>query len=734
MGNRLPFCIRRGAIYYWRRRLPSPSKMSVEFSLGTKDERIARRLCLALATESDRAFAVLREGGMTPQQTDDYMRQKFVEHRAKMDAVHLVGLDRDSDWRPDVIASKAAALALNTLALRGQYAQVDRDRTDLSGDPDAGEVLRLAVDFIEPYRQEFWSEHRYSRLYGELGRAFPGSAIEPPDVARARSALLQAMAAANLAAVKKFGDGATSFDGIERLAAQLEEDAETVRRVSLAASPDRATPRSVVHERPWEVAFRHPVPQYAPAPDASEPEMFPVPDEPLRGEAASASDAPQISSAATTGAANSAPFAANVAQAEQLGTQPMAAQEVAAADVASTSSDPAATALPALPRNDIMAFAEEMVATDVGTKDIREPTARQTLAVIRLFVEATGKRHFQDLVQADIARYVDCLNRLPKIHGKSSKTRDLPLAELLASAASLPAGEVGLAAGTVNRNLSYLTKLMRKARMGGIEHFPHLEIGGFRRKKKVKANEKRPSFKVEDVQRLFVHPIWTGCQSAARRHVPGNVIVWDGTYWCPLITAYSGVRLEEVAGLRLCDLVMDGEVPHFVIEETVNRTVKTVASVRKVPIHPVLLDLGFRRYVEQRRKAGDKDLFPELQPNPGTRTAFGDRLYEKFTKAVKLSLGAARVEKDRTKTFHSFRHYVSTYLGKVEGVLPKTIDDIVGHESTGTNDRVYKDPTELAIMLKALLHLPDVTHPAKLALNSKALASARRKPGKGKAG
>jgi hypothetical protein len=45
MGTRLPFCIRRGAIFYWRRRLPSPAKMSVEFSLGTKDERVARRLC-----------------------------------------------------------------------------------------------------------------------------------------------------------------------------------------------------------------------------------------------------------------------------------------------------------------------------------------------------------------------------------------------------------------------------------------------------------------------------------------------------------------------------------------------------------------------------------------------------------------------------------------------------------------------------------------------------------------
>ncbi|SFD01983.1 DUF6538 domain-containing protein [Devosia psychrophila] len=73
MGTRLPFCIRRGAIFYWRRRLPSPAKMSVEFSLGTKDERVARRLCFLLAIESDRAFTVMREGGMTPEQAEVFI-------------------------------------------------------------------------------------------------------------------------------------------------------------------------------------------------------------------------------------------------------------------------------------------------------------------------------------------------------------------------------------------------------------------------------------------------------------------------------------------------------------------------------------------------------------------------------------------------------------------------------------------------------------------------------------
>lgn len=52
MGTKLPFCILRGTTFYWRRRLPSPFKMSVEFSLGTKDLRVARGLSSMLTIET----------------------------------------------------------------------------------------------------------------------------------------------------------------------------------------------------------------------------------------------------------------------------------------------------------------------------------------------------------------------------------------------------------------------------------------------------------------------------------------------------------------------------------------------------------------------------------------------------------------------------------------------------------------------------------------------------------
>lgn len=221
MGTRLPFCIRRGAIYYWRRRLPSPSKISVEFSLGTKDERVARRLSSLLAIDSDRAFAVMREGGMTPEQSEDFIRHKFAEHRAKLDLVHAVGLDGGGDWKSQINASKAAALAFNTLALRGRDGEVEP--SSMADDPDAEEVLRLARQSIKAYREDHWSDSRSMRIKTDLILLFPDMEMAPGDIAHARWLTLRACAAANASVAKKYTQPDITLTDLEDLAERLEQ-------------------------------------------------------------------------------------------------------------------------------------------------------------------------------------------------------------------------------------------------------------------------------------------------------------------------------------------------------------------------------------------------------------------------------------------------------------------------------------------------------------------------------
>jgi integrase len=652
MGTKLPFCILRGMTFYWRRRLPSPFKMSVEFSLGTKDLRVARGLSSMLTIETDRAFAVLREGKMTPEQVDTFAKQKFAEHSARLSAVHLLARDRQTPWQDEIVATRAAAIAMSLLAHHGRSAQVS-DFPGIADGEFGAELMQRVQAMLETYGLDYWSDVRAKRLRSDLAEKLSLTNPSPLDVAEARTATLEAYAAAGAATAAKFSASPKSLDDLISLASRFGEPVETPP--ASAAFVDRGAEAAAMS--PADVLVG--VPTVATA------------------DSEKASGAPALNS--------------------------------------SVQSD-----------DDILAFARSAASFDVENKTIRASTASQKLQVFALFVEVTGKSTFQRLHQADVKKFVDVMAMLPKVRGRSVAQRAMSVDELLTESRSLPKTQVGLSASTVNRNLSYLTKLMRQARMAGLEGLPHLEISGFRMKKKGKVNEKRPAYSTSDVETLFNYTIWTGCRSAARRHIPGNHIVWDGLYWCPLVSAYSGARLEEIAALSLAEVILDHPVPHFVFHENDSRGLKTVASERKVPIHPVLIELGFIRYVSRQKKLKKKDLFPDLRPNPGTKTSWGDRTHYGFNLAVANSLGAARVQNDKNKTFHSFRHYICTELGRFKDLKDKTIQDIVGHENVGTTDRIYKDPTELEVMLEAMSRLPDLTKAAVKASRERKIIPARR--------
>ncbi|WP_108395842.1 DUF6538 domain-containing protein [Devosia submarina] len=655
MGTKLPFCILRGTTFYWRRRLPSPFKMSVEFSLGTKDLRVARGLSSMLTIETDRAFAVLREGKMTPEQVDYFARQKFAEHRDRLSELHEVERDLKSSWQEEVIATRAAAIAMSILAQHGRSANLSDWPGIGNSEFDPG-TIRTVKAFFDNYRQEHFSDERARQLKNELSKKF---GIEEPtavDIAQARSATLEAYAAAGATIAAKFGGAPKSLADLTALAARFSEAPTAQVSSQRSVDPELS---SVINEDHISVSDTEPATSFA-------------------------------------------------FETEVLIADP-------AARVTAESND-----------DSILEFARNSISAVVADNEIRRATARQKLAVIVLFVDITGKQTFQSLKQTDIKKFVDTMALLPKVRRRSAAEQELSVEELIAKGRTLPKKEVGLAADTVNRNLSYLSVLIRRARMAGIEGIAPLEIGGFRKKKKGKANERRPTYQQEDLLLLFKHPIWTGCHSAVRRHLPGKVIVWDAIYWCPLISVYCGARLEEIAGLKMTEVITDYPIPHLIIQENENRGLKTISSERKVPIHPLLLTLGFLRYVAAKKKECAEHLFPELKPNPGTETSWGARVTRKFSEAVAMMLGEDRVEKDKNKTFHSFRHYICTTLGGFNDLKDKIVQDIVGHENVGTTDRVYKDPTPLDVMLEAIARLPDVTNAAYQASTEWKIVPARR--------
>lgn len=146
-------------------------------------------------------------------------------------------------------------------------------------------------------------------------------------------------------------------------------------------------------------------------------------------------------------------------------------------------------------------------------------------------------------------------------------------------------------------------------------------------------------------------------------------------FWLPVIALLSGVRIEECAQLRLTDICKDraSGLPYLDINEHGDKTVKTQASIRKIPLHPMLIELGILEYRDAIAAAGFADgrLFPCLPVTKyGDLSGSSSKHFNRYLREVGIT--------DKRKVFHSFRHTVATAL-KSAGVRSEIRHRLLGH-------------------------------------------------------
>jgi integrase len=152
-------------------------------------------------------------------------------------------------------------------------------------------------------------------------------------------------------------------------------------------------------------------------------------------------------------------------------------------------------------------------------------------------------------------------------------------------------------------------------------------------------------------------------------------------YWCPLISLFSGMRLNEICSLYL-DNIIQVKGNHrekrwcFNILEEPDRPdkhLKTLSSRRIVPIHDILIDLNFLEFVEllKKRHTNRQRLFQELKYGEGSYI----RNVSYFFNKKYLPLLGLKTDK---KNFHSIRHTVVDHL-KQRLVDISFINELVGH-------------------------------------------------------
>jgi integrase len=214
----------------------------------------------------------------------------------------------------------------------------------------------------------------------------------------------------------------------------------------------------------------------------------------------------------------------------------------------------------------------------------------------------------------------------------------------------------------------------------------------------VKRKDKRLPFTVADLNAIFAAPLYSGCvDDGAGYNRPGPHRPRRGRFWVPLISLYSGMRLNEVCQLSEDDITVDDGTDIILVradEDGVKR-VKTAAGHRFVPIHPQLKRLGFLDHVAaiKAKQPAKARLFPELT------TATTGYISDNFSKWFANFLDKVEI-KDSRKNFHSFRHTFRDALREAE--IPQDRVRELGGWSSGSTEDDYGSGTRPSTLAREI--------------------------------
>ncbi|MCW8905976.1 MAG: site-specific integrase [Sedimenticola sp.] len=200
-------------------------------------------------------------------------------------------------------------------------------------------------------------------------------------------------------------------------------------------------------------------------------------------------------------------------------------------------------------------------------------------------------------------------------------------------------------------------------------------------------------FDLDDLKRIFSSPLYTDGDQLGRG-------VREASAWLPLLSLYQGCRVEELAQLLVADVQKIDGIHCLIIDDNLGengkeKRLKNTNSRRRLPLHPVLIEAGFVRYVERLCERKAVQVFPDLKPD-----RYG-KLSAAFSKAFMKYLRKEIGITDRLKVFHSFRHNFRDACREA-GLDEEISDALMGHSGTQKMGRRYGNSFSVRCLDKAI--------------------------------
>lgn len=275
-------------------------------------------------------------------------------------------------------------------------------------------------------------------------------------------------------------------------------------------------------------------------------------------------------------------------------------------------------------------------------------------AYAKTIIEIIGDIDVSQIDNQLMLEYRDILIQLPPNREKSPKYRGTSIPEILKVSNIKP-----MSIKTVNCHLSFASSLQKWGVQHGFLERNFAESLTFKRNSK--PSDERKPYDTKDLLLIL------DCISTLNRKVRPE------RFWTPIISLYSGLRLTEICQLYKEDIRKIDDIWCLDINKNdAKKRVKTKGSIRIVPIHPIIIELGFLEYVNEIKS---RHLWPNLKYNE--KNGYGN-LFQKWFQRINRN----KITKEEQKTFHSLRHNLINNL-KQNGFEVQLIAEIVGH-STGS--------------------------------------------------
>ncbi|MEG3789337.1 site-specific integrase [Lysobacter sp. CCNWLW3] len=301
---------------------------------------------------------------------------------------------------------------------------------------------------------------------------------------------------------------------------------------------------------------------------------------------------------------------------------------------------------------------------------------------LTLLMAVCGDVYVSSISEGDILRLQEFILWTPKGLASLQRLKNQTPEQLIAEgkAANLPRP----AEGTVDLHLRLLNPFFKNLVDRGIlGHSPMVAWRKMRTEHVHDPEKAERVFSEADLQRIFDPQIYAEWASK-----------WPHRFWGPILGLYTGARINEIAQLRLDDIVEKHGTWWMHIRATVDEdlrnqrgrrsraSVKCATSVRCIPIAQPVLDAGFLDFIADIRDGSHARLFPNLSSGPDKdRARYGVGLATQFGNYMK-QLGFPTGVR-----FHAFRHTFVTILLN-EQVKQVDIASVTGHALDQRVERV----------------------------------------------